>query len=344
MKPTIYDVAKESGVSIATVSKVINNTGNMRDTTRERVKHAIKKLNYQPNMVASALTGKGTETIGLLVPDISNPFFSDMARMIEDRAHEVGMSVIICSTDTVAEKERKYINLLKRKQVDGLIIGATIKDRQLLEDLKDGSIPIVMLTQDDVGLGLTSVSVDDFKGGFDATNYFITTGHKNIAIIAEYANSSRMRIYGYREAHDEKGLPIDEENIYRTSAKIESGRKVMLEMVKNNRVPTAIFACNDLVAIGVIQGAKESGLRIPEDISVIGFDNTMLGEIVDPPLTSVSQPIADMGKRTVDLIIEKIESKQKKVPTVENERILFNPTMVLRDSTLAMLDDKISSK
>lgn len=344
MKPTIYDVAKAAGVSIATVSKVINNTGNMRDTTRERVKQAIIELNYQPNMVASALTGKGTETIGLLVPDISNPFFAEMARTIEDRAHEVGMSVIICSTDTDAEKEKKYIDLLKRKQVDGLIIAATIQDIELLEDLKEGTIPIVMLTQDDVGLGLTSVSVDDFKGGFDATHYLINSGHKNIAIIAEYANSSRMRIYGYRDAHEEENLPIDEQNIYRTTARIENGRKVMLEMVKNKKVPTAIFACNDLIAIGVIQGAKEAGLRIPKDLSVIGFDDTILAEIVAPRLTTVSQPIADMGKKTVDLIIEKIDRQKEDTSVEEKERILFNPTMIMRDSTLSINNDENSSK
>lgn len=336
MRPTIYDVAKEANVSIATVSKVINNSGKMRDSTRERVQKAIKDLNYQPNMVASALTGKGTETMGLLVPDISNPFFSEMARMIENRAHEVGMSVIICSTDYKADKEEKYIELLKRKQVDGLIIAATIQNRELLKRLKEGNLPIVMLTQDDLGFGFTSVSVDDYKGGFEATNHLIKAGHEKIAIITEYANSSKMRLVGYREAHELHQLTVAEENIYQTTAKVENGQKIVKKMLRKNNVPTAVFACNDLIAIGVIKGAKEAGLNVPEDLSVVGFDDTILTEIVEPRLTSISQPVAQMGIKTVDLIIDKIDQiRNHRIPG-SSERILFNPTMIIRNSTKSL--------
>lgn len=338
MRPTIYDVAKEANVSIATVSKVINNSGKMRDSTRERVQKAIKELNYQPNMVASALTGKGTETMGLLVPDISNPFFSEMARMIENRAHEVGMSVIICSTDYKAEKEEKYIELLKRKQVDGLIIAATIQNNKLLEKLKEGSLPIVMLTQDDVGFGFTSVSVDDYKGGYEATNHLIKSGHENIAIITEHANSSKMRLVGYREAHELHGVKVKEKNIHRTTAKIENGQKIVMDMIREDNVPSAVFACNDLIAIGVIKGAKEAGIKVPEELSVVGFDDTILTKIIEPRLTSISQPVAQMGAKTVDLIIDKInQNRNQRIPE-SAERILFNPTIIIRNSTQSVQD------
>lgn len=328
MKPTIYDVAEESGVSIATVSKVINNTGNMRDTTRTRVKEAMERLNYRPSMMASALTGKGTKTLGLLVPDISNPYFSEMARTIEGRAHEFGMSIIICSTYEDIEKETKYLELLQQQQVDGFIIASTFQDKNLLKGLRQNGIPFVMLAHDNAGMESPSVSVDDFKGGYEATSYLITLGHKNIAIIAEQENRSSMRIYGYREAHAANSLECLEENIYKTTATLENAKNVFGEIMKKNDMPTAIFTCNDLLAIGVIHGAKEAGLKIPEDLSVIGYDNTILATITVPALTTIAQPITDIGNRVVDVIMEQIKENHR-----SNERILFNPQLIVRGTT-----------
>ncbi|MCR2823526.1 LacI family DNA-binding transcriptional regulator [Lederbergia panacisoli] len=328
MKPTIYDVAKAAGVSIATVSKVINSTGQMREATRERVKEIMEKLNYQPSLMASALTGKGTETLGLLVPDISNPFFSEMAKTIEDRAHESGMSVIICSTDENVEKEKKYIELLQRKHVDGMIVASSFHNKKVLEGVASRGLPFVMLTTDDSGLGVTSISVDDFKGGFEATSHLLSEGHQNIVIIAEYAKSSKLRIYGYLEAHAEHGLVSSEENIFRTVASIENGRECLRQIFQKGRVPTGIFACNDLIAVGVIQEAKTMGLKIPEDLSIIGFDNTILATTTVPGLTTIAQPITEMGKKVVDVIISEIKNKNQ-----TKERILFKPQLIIRGTT-----------
>ncbi|MBS4197349.1 LacI family DNA-binding transcriptional regulator [Lederbergia citri] len=328
MKPTIYDVAKAAGVSIATVSKVMNNTGNIRDTTREKVKKIMEKLNYQPSLMASALTGKGTETLGLVVPDISNPFFSEMAKTIEDRAHESGMSVIICSTDENTEKEKKYIELLQRKQVDGMIVASTFHDMEILKRVVDQKTPLVMLTQDDAGIGVTSISVDDFKGGLEATSHLISEGHRDIIMIAEYAKSSKFRIYGYIEAHEEHGLEVSEENIFRTVASIENGREVFRKIVQRGIVPTGIFACNDLIAVGVIQEAKEMGLKIPNDLSIVGYDNTILATTTVPGLTTIAQPITEMGNRVVDVIISEIKDKNQ-----TKERILFEPELIIRGTT-----------
>ncbi|MGM7723598.1 LacI family DNA-binding transcriptional regulator [uncultured Metabacillus sp.] len=330
MKVTIYDVAKKAGVSIATVSKVINNTGNMRESTRKKVKVAMKELNYHPNVMASALMGKRTETLGLLVPDISNPFFSEMARTIEDRAHERGMSVIMCSTDESAEKEKKYIELLQRKQVDGFIVGSTFQDKAVLQDLIKNNIPLVMLTQDDASLDVSKVSVDDFIGGYEATSYHFANGHRRVAIIAENAHSSNLRIYGYREAHEAYGIAIKEEYIVRTSASIPNGKKFFEQLFSQTDIalPTAIFACNDLLAIGVIQGAKERGLEIPRDLSIIGFDNTILATTTVPGLTTIAQPISLMGKKIVDVLIEEINAGQSL-----KERILYNPELIVRGTT-----------
>lgn len=335
MKVTIYDVAKKAGVSIATVSKAINNTGNMRDSTRKRVTDTMKEMNYFPSVMASALTGKRTETLGLLVPDISNPFFSEMARMIEDRAHDRGMSVIMCSTDEDAEKEKKYLELLQRKQVDGFIVASSFHDKSLLQGLIKSKVPFVMLTQDDASLDVSKVSVDDYKGGYKATSYLFNNGHRNIAIFAEYAHSSKLRIYGYREAYEAQGMACIEENILRMTASIANGKKYVEEMFARSDVsmPTAIFACNDLIAIGIIQGAKEKGIRIPEDLSVIGFDNTILASTTVPGLTTVAQPIEVMGKKIVDVLRDEIEEGKSL-----QERVLYNPELIIRGTTRAVND------
>jgi len=330
MKVTIYEVAREAGVSTATVSKVINNTGNMREETRKRVLNVIKEMNYHPNLVASALTGKGTQTLGLLVPDISNPFFSAMARQIEDYADAQGMSVIICSVDGNIEKERKYIKLLRRKQVDGFIIASSFQDTNLLKDIISQGFPIVMLAFDDATIEVSKVTIDDFKGGYEAASHLYAKGHRDMAIIAEHANSSNLRIRGYRVALEGREIEFLDENVYRTTASIENGKKSFDEIFqKDNEVfPTAIFACNDLLAIGVIQGATERGMDIPEELAIIGFDNTILATTTVPGLTTISQPIAEMAEKTVELIITEIEQKEKVI-----KRVLFDPELICRGTT-----------
>lgn len=330
MKVTIYDVAKKAGVSIATVSKVINNTGNMRETTRKKIIETIEEMNYRPNQMASALSGKGTKTFGLLVPDISNPFFSAIARRIEDCAYEQGMTVIICSTDENAEKEKKYVDVLQGKQVDGLILASTFNDKSVFHELIEGDIPLVMLAYDDSMLDISNVSVDDFKGGYIATSHLITKDHRNIAVIAENTQSSRLRIFGYREAHAVQGIQTNDKYIFSKKASIENGKECFEEIVQQKDIdrPTAIFACNDLLAIGVIQGATEKGIRIPEDIAVIGFDNTILASTTVPGLTTISQPIEEMGKKIVDVLIDEIKGKKD-----VKKRILFNPKLIVRGTT-----------
>ncbi|MFS0562977.1 LacI family DNA-binding transcriptional regulator [Terribacillus sp. 179-K 1B1 HS] len=328
MRVTIYDVADKAGVSIATVSKVINNTGKIRDSTRQKVWNVMKELNYQPSVMASALTGKSTETLGLLVPDISNPFFSELARTIEDRSHEQGLSVIMCSTDDNEEKEKKYLELLQRKQVDGLIIASSFNDRNLLKQLVKQNIPLVMLTQDDPSLGVTCISVDDFSGGFEATSHLLSLGHENIAILAENTSSSKMRIFGSRDAYETFGLTFNDSRIIRTTASVANGKNCLDHILEYNPATTAIFACNDQLAIGVLQRAKERGIVVPDKLSIVGFDNTILAETTVPSLTTVAQPIKEMGSKVVDLILETIKKQVQ-----PKERILYNPELIIRETT-----------
>ncbi|RBW69037.1 LacI family DNA-binding transcriptional regulator [Bacillus taeanensis] len=332
MKPTIYNVAEQAGVSIATVSKVINNTGRISDKTKKKVLKVMKELNYQPSVVASALTGKRTQTIGLLIPNIANPFFAEIARSMEDRAHELGFSVVMCSTDYQQEKEEKYISLLIRKQVDGFILASGFKSTHLIEELVKQKIPVALIAHDIASLSLDTVSVDDYKGGYQAVSHLASLGHERISIIAEEVRSNDDRIRGYQDALEAYGLIFDSSLLTRTASTVDAGKQEAERLLRLKERPTAIFASNDILAIGAIQGARACGLSVPEDISIVGFDNTILATISDPPLTTVAQPVHDMGRHVMDLLVEEIEGKK-----TMKQRMMLSPELVVRNSTAAPL-------
>lgn len=330
MKVTIYDVAEKAGVSIATVSKVINNIGEMRDTTREKVKMAMNELNYRPNIMASALMGKGTKTIGLMINDISNPLFSELARIIDDRAHEKGYSVIICNTGDNEEKELKHLDILIHKQVDGFIIGSSFKDKSKLNELIEANNPLILLTHDDKEVNASKVAVDDYKGGYIATEHLLEMGHERIAIIAEKAESSSNRIKGYKSALKDSGIDVDADIMVRISASIEKGTKTFLDLYERNssNPPTAIFTSNDQIAIGVLLASKRLNLEVPKELSIIGFDDTILGKTAHPSISTIAQPIKVMGEEVVDILIEEIQTGKRIL-----KRSIYEPKLIIRETT-----------
>jgi DNA-binding LacI/PurR family transcriptional regulator len=327
MKTTIYDVARESGVSIATVSKVINNSGRISDRTKKKVFKKIKELNYQPNMMATALTGKRTQSIGLLIPDLANPFFAELARSIEDRGHELGYNLVICSTDYNPAKEIEYIELLKRKKVDGIILASGFEQLEKIEELNE-TLPISVVARDFPSSFVNTVSFDDFHGGYKATSYLIELGHKKIAIIARDVWSNRERLRGYENAIKEHNIKYSYDLEYIKESNVEWGKFMTEKYLNSNNPPTAILACNDLLAAGAIQAVKEQGLKVPDDISVIGFDNTIISTITDPPLTTIAQPMQGMGKQVMDLMDGDIKQK-----ITDKSRITLIPKLVIRKST-----------
>jgi LacI family transcriptional regulator len=328
MKTTIYDIAKAAGVSIATVSKVINGTGRISTETRERVNEIMQELDYQPSVVASALTGKSTFTIGLLIPDLANPLYAEIARSVEDRGRELGFNLVMCSTDNNPRREGDYITFLKQKQVDGIIISTGVSDEVGLRNLVKQKIPVALVTRDIPTLSADSVKVDDFLGGYQAATHLIGLGHRHIAVITEdlNLNSSKERVRGYRYALEEAG--IGTQFCVESVSSVEEGKRHALDMLRSDNSPTAIFASNDLLAIGAVQAAKELRLTIPWDLSVIGFDNTLLAGIVDPPLTTVAQPIAQMGRQVMDLIIQEVRGQKQ-----TKQRIVLMPELIVRQST-----------
>jgi len=333
MRPTIYDIARLAGVSTATVSKVFNQTGNISEKTRRRILEISRELNYQPNVLASALNGKKTFSLGLLIPDMVNPFFAELARNVEDRAQELGFNLIICNTDNDMKKEVKYIQLLRQKSVDGIIVATGVRNDEFLKELIDQHVPIALVAREMSVLSTSTVLVDDFAGGYNATRHLIELGHRRIAVIAESmsVSSSKERVRGYRHALEEAGLSFAEELVATSDFSIESGRETAHAILKLPERPSAIFACNDLLAIGAMQAAKELGIRVPEELSVVGFDNTILATITDPPMTTVAQPIRAMGHQVVDLIVSEINETS----TVK-QRVVLLPELIVRQSTRAL--------
>ncbi|SFG39222.1 transcriptional regulator, LacI family [Planifilum fulgidum] len=331
-KVTIYDIAEAAGVSIATVSKVINNRGRVSEQTRERVLRIIRELNYAPNRITSALGGKSMYTLGLLIPDISNPFYSEIVRGAEDCGRKWGYNVLICNTDNDTRREMDYLLSLREKRVDGIILATASNTDTRREDLESLGIPVAFISREIPGFESIRVIVDNFRGGYLATRHLIDLGHRNIALFTEPLNivTSSERLRGYAEALQEAGIPYRPEWVRPGGFGVESGYRLAEALLRDSHdpMPTAVFAANDQLAIGAIQAFKEAGHSIPEDISVVGFDNTILCTIVDPPLTTVAQPMYDMGVKVVNLLIEAIQNEGS-----GSERIVLEPKLVVRRST-----------
>ncbi|WP_199616161.1 LacI family DNA-binding transcriptional regulator [Paenibacillus alkalitolerans] len=330
MKATIYDVAKAAGVSIATVSNAINGKGKISKERREQILKIMEQLDYQPSLIASALVGKKTFTLGLLIPDISNPFFGEIARAIEDQAHQSGYSVIICSTDNKDERVERYISLLEQKSVDGIIIGTGIDNIEILKRLETRSIPFVMISRETAAIAADTVVTDDYIGGMLAAQHLAGLGHRRLAILSENlkVSSSRERIRGFKQGLSDLNVPFDDSGIVICEYRVEEGRRGADELLSRGDKPTAIFCCNDLLAIGAMQAAKKSGVKVPDDLSIVGFDDTILAGVTDPPLTSVAQPIERMGKQAFELLIDNLVNTD-----AVKQRIVLRPELVVRQST-----------
>ncbi len=328
MRPTIYDVAERAGVSIATVSKVLNNTGNISDRTKKKVIKVMQELGYHPNSLAAALTGKKTFTIGVLVPDIANPFFAEVSRALENYARETGYAIILCSTDYQLEREQYYLDLLMKKQVDGIIIATEPKDLNAFQTLQSRDIPFLMFSIDHLALSSHVVTTDDIRGGYLAGRYLLDKGHRRLAIIAELNRpSGRLRLEGFRRALSDHGIELDQRFIIDSISKIEDAKIASQKILHLSERPTAVFATTDLIAVVFMNEARKTNVSVPEDISVIGFDNTIHAEIADPGLTTIAQPIDELARYAIYKLLESIEN-----PQIPSHRIMLTPSLIERES------------
>lgn len=327
--PTIYDIAQRAGVSIATVSRVLNHSPGVKEETRQRVMAAIHDLNYSHNAVAAALTGKKTYTLGFLLPDIANPFFAELARGVEDRANYHGFNVIICNTDNKPHKEQAYVRLLLKKRIDGLLFAAASAGSQALKQVQKSGLPVVLVAREATDMDLCSVLVDNVEAGYTATRHLIELGHRVIALATQSLTikTSQDRRLGYLRALEEYGLAISDDLQIFDCRGIEGGRMAVRQLMQLSKKPTAVVAFNDMVAIGIIAEAKAAGLAVPEQLSVVGVDDTIIASVTDPPLTTVAQPIYSMGHQAIDCLVGLINGE--KLP---RKRIILDTHLVIRKS------------
>ncbi|PFO02645.1 LacI family transcriptional regulator [Bacillus sp. AFS076308] len=328
MKPTIYDVAEKAGVSIATVSKVINDTGRISEETRNKVLKIMGELEYQPSSVATALTGKKTFTIGVLVPDISNAFFAEVARALENNAREMGYSIILCSTDYQIEREHDYLELLQKKQVDGIIIATEPEDWKAYKSLQKRAIPHLMFSVDSLRFSSHIVTTDDVRGGYMAGRYLLDMGHREVAIIAEQNRASgRMRLEGFKKSLTDKGVALKDEWTLNAMSKLDDAKAAARKILQMENRPTAVFASTDLIAAIFIKEARKAHIRIPNEISIVGFDDTIYAELTEPGLTTIAQPKQELAKFAMDQLLKLIKD-----PRIPQQRIMLSPRLVERKS------------
>ncbi|MBE3595861.1 MAG: catabolite control protein A [Hydrogenibacillus sp.] len=317
MSVTIYDVAREAGVSMATVSRVINGSANVKPSTRKKVLRVIEELGYRPNAVARGLASKKTTTIGVILPDISSVFFAELARGIEDIATMYHYNIILSNSDQNVDKELKLINNLYEKQVDGLLfLGSQVTEehRRLLKS----SIPVVLVATEDPLGELPSVHIDVRQAALDAVKHLLARGHRRIVFLTERLTTSlgRARYEGYKAALAAYDVPLDETLIVEVPPYYEAALKGMKTVLALADRPTAIFAANDEVAVAAVHAVQDAGYRVPDDFEVIGFDNTRIAQMVRPMLTSVVQPMYDLGAVAMRLLTKLIHQEDVQTKTV----------------------------
>lgn len=330
MTVTIYDVAREANVSMATVSRVVNNNPNVKPQTRKKVFDAIERLGYRPNAVARGLASKKTTTVGVVIPDISNSIFAEVARGIEDIANMYHYNIILCNADKRKDKEIRVINTLLEKQVDGLLFMGGAVTEEHIQAFKTSSVPIVLCATSDANESYPSVDINHEAAAADAVRNLIRQGHRRIGMISgtlEDPSNGYARYQGYKKAVEEAGIAFDESLIRIGNYRYESGSEVAQYFLGLSERPTAIFAANDEMAIGAIHAIQDAGLRVPDDISVISVDNVRMASMVRPQLTTVAQPMYDIGAVSMRLLT-KLMNKE----TVQEHRVILPHEIIERQS------------
>lgn len=309
---TITDVARRAGVSVATVSRVINDTKFVSEELRKHVLQAMEELDYQPNLLAGSLRRQETHTLGLIVPDTANPFFGELAKGVEDVGFQNGYNVILCNSDYNLERERSYVVVLQAKQVDGLIFipcsAKTDHVRQLLAKTRG---PVVTADRQTPELATDSITADNSAGGRLAARHLLELGHRRIGCIErpKYLAHIQDRITGFHEMLKKWNLTLPKELNVRGGFRFEDGVRAARQLLSLSPPPTAIFAYNDIMAIGALRAARERGMHVPNDLAVVGFDNIPIASFVTPALTTVDQPKYRIGVLAAQLLIDRLRGE-----------------------------------
>ncbi|WP_228854638.1 LacI family DNA-binding transcriptional regulator [Desulfomarina profundi] len=327
---TILDVAKLAGVSTATVSRVINSPEAVREETRDKVTEAMKLCKYKYNALARGFVTKQSNTIGLIIPTINNPVFAESTRGVQDYADRNNIQVLLGNTYYQYKQEEKLVETFREKQVDGLIITTTNPRGAVLKTLVDEEIPFVLLYSTVKKGPMTVVGVDNFRGGYRATEHLVKLGHRRIGMVAgrfSISDRSFHRWHGYRQCLKNNKISYDKALLIQTDYSLTGGRDAVKKLLSLKDPPTAFFCSNDFLALGAMKGARELGLQLPRDLSIVGFDDIRIASYVIPELTTIRQPAYDIGKLGADLLFQRIGGCMKPVHR------MLDLSLIVREST-----------
>jgi LacI family transcriptional regulator len=329
---TIKDIARLAKVSITTVSLILNGKDqNIREETRQRVLKVVNEHNYRPNSVARSMITKKSKILGLIIPDVTNQYFAEMARAAESTAKELGYSIILCNTDENPDTEAQYVQLLREKQADGLILVSTaLSDYKELEQIRREKYPVVILDRRTYDENDSVVCFDNIAAGRMAVEYLIQNGHKHIGCITGPQNnpSSIDRYTGFCQAMEAAGLSYTKEQVIEGDYQVKSGEDGIEKILGRSKI-TAVFCLNDMMAYGAYKGCHKHNLQIPEDISINSIDDDILSSVIIPALTTIKQPGVEMCTTAVKMLIKEIEDKED-----YDKFINFNPILIERESVM----------
>ena len=329
MAVTLRDVAQDAGVSIKTVSRVVNNQGEISEATRQRVTASIEKLGYRPSKLARALVTQRTDTIGLVLGDITNPFFPEVARGVLDLAEPLGYDVFLCNSDGDHQREVRILHSLADHAVDGIIIFPTFSLETMLGQVAVRGRPMVSVNRPFDGPWASSVMMHSYRGAKQAVNHLLAHQHRAIAMIAGQASDAPrlQRIKGYRDALLEHDVPVREEWILPGAPIQARGRESACELLMRYPEITAIFAYNDLLALGAMQACRELGRRVPDDCAIIGFDDIPLADSISPALTTVRVDKYELGRQAMNRLLQMLAE-----PGIELGPVWMDVELVVRQS------------
>ena len=339
---TLRELAKIAKVSHTTVARVLNNDPAVRDETKKKILELADRHGYRLRKQDRALTFQKPNLLGLLVPDIKNPYHVEMARGIEDKAYEKGYNIIFCSTDYKSERLQTYVQLMKNAGVKGFIFSSARLHEEIIEGLIEERFPLVLVNSRMIGENYNYVTCDNFKGAYLITEYLIKLGYRKIAMITGPSNLSNAidRLKGYQQALKDYDIPHKKRFIHRGPFQTDTGYEAGIKLLAQKDRPEAIFAASDYLAMGVIRALGESELDYPEDIALVGFDDTHYAANQQISLTTVSQRKYEMGNLSVDILIDSIEQKH----SAYTHKIVLEPKLVLRQSCGRLLRENALKK
>jgi LacI family transcriptional regulator len=333
LKCTIKDIAELSGFSRSTVSRVLNNSENVDLATKEKIEQTIKQMCYTPSIIARSLVRGQFNLIALIIGDISNPFYADLTKAIEEILYKEGHMIVLCHTNYDQTKEERYIEAVKEYNFAGVIMVTATETESLVANLKSVKCPIVLVNRYLPSFETDTVLVDNYRGAYIATRHLIDLGHKNIAHIYGPQNStaSKERIRGYIDAMKEANLTVDESYLFPGDLKRASGISFAQYLLESQKHITGVFCSNDLTAAGVIDVMTENGKSVPDDLSVVGYDDSQVALNCRVKITTIQQSHYEMGKSAAQMILGRISDNN-----APYRQIVFNPQLIIRDSTKSL--------